>query len=113
MHMKSASQEEKNIIAGATVLVTGAGSGMGALYARRAAGVGAARVVLWDIDHVALGGIASEVSSLGAQSVAQRVDISQPAEIAGACAQLREAGHTPDVVINNAGIVRGAPFWEH
>ncbi|MCU1634288.1 MAG: hypothetical protein JWM61_2940, partial [Micrococcaceae bacterium] len=41
-------------VLGRTVLVTGAGMGMGRLYAERAAREGAAAVVLWDIDGRAL-----------------------------------------------------------
>ena len=46
---------------GTTVLVTGAGMGMGRLFALQAAREGAGHVVLWDIDGAALERVADEI----------------------------------------------------
>ena len=53
---------------GGVVLVTGAASGMGRLYALRAAREGAEVVILWDVDADALAGTADEVAALGARA---------------------------------------------
>ena len=87
-------------VQGAKVLITGAAGGMGRMYAERAVAEHAASVTLWDRDAAALARAAAElVGDLGAiAKTAQRVR--------------REVGN-PDVLINNAGIVRGNRyFWE-
>lgn len=100
---------------GKTVLVTGAGMGMGRLYALRAASEGATTVVLWDVDAVSMHDVGREVRGHGAKAVEQRVDLSELAAIQAAAAALRDEHGiaAPDVLINNAGIVKSGPFWEH
>lgn len=98
-------------VLGARVLVTGGARGMGELYARRAVAGGAAVVELWDVaDATAL---AADLSRSGADVRARRVDLSDREDIARAASELRADIGGVDVLINNAGIVRGAPFWEH
>lgn len=100
---------------GASVLVTGAGMGMGRLYALRAAREGASTLILWDLNMGAINAVADEVRALGAKAVEQQVDLSELAAIQSAATALREEhGITaPELLINNAGIVEGGPFWEH
>lgn len=100
-------------VAGRAVLVTGAGRGMGALYARRAVGEGARAVILWDIDQTALDDVAHSLADSTTTVLAQRVDISSLADITRAAAAVRTEVGAPDILINNAGIVRGGTFWEH
>lgn len=108
-------------VAGTTVLVTGAAQGMGRLYAGRAVAEGAARLILWDVDAAGLEAARAALQSAadrrpgasGATVVeAQAVDLADGAALAAAAARVAERG-VPDVLINNAGIVRGAYFWEH
>ncbi len=108
------------VMSGATVLITGAARGMGELYARRAAREGAAAIALWDIDTLRAEALAAELGAgpaavRGAQLtvVAITVDISDRDAVRGAMQRTRDAVGDPDVIINNAGIVRGALFWEH
>ena len=106
---------ESNIpftVAGGVVLVTGAAMGMGRLHALRAASEGAAVVILWDVDAAGLEGVAREVTALGARAVARAVDLADRAAIAEAARECRAEGALT-LLINNAGIVRGAFFWEH
>jgi NAD(P)-dependent dehydrogenase (short-subunit alcohol dehydrogenase family) len=106
---------ESNIpftVAGGVVLVTGAAMGMGRLYALRAASEGAAVVILWDVDGGALEGVAREVTALGARAVARQVDLADRAAIAEAARECRAEGALA-LLINNAGVVRGALFWDH
>ncbi|CAN5129190.1 SDR family NAD(P)-dependent oxidoreductase [soil metagenome] len=99
----------------AIVVVTGAASGMGLLYAQRAAGEGAKAVVMWDVDATALESAASAIRAAapGVRIVAEAVDITAQGAIEDAATSvLRDVG-VPDVLINNAGIVRGKWFWDH
>ncbi|TFC85764.1 SDR family NAD(P)-dependent oxidoreductase [Cryobacterium sp. TMT1-21] len=103
-------------VSGARVLITGAAMGMGRLYAERAVAEGAEAVILWDRDAAALAVTAAILTerSAGRTLVAPFVvDIADLGAIAQTAQRVRtEVGH-PDIVINNAGIVRGSFFWEH
>ncbi|MHA7218781.1 SDR family NAD(P)-dependent oxidoreductase [Arthrobacter sp. MDT1-48-3] len=100
-------------IRGRTVLVTGAGRGMGRLYAERAAREGAAAVVLWDVDGRALEEVVAGLASTTATVHSYVVDVASVESIRSAAdAVLGDVG-APDVLVNNAGIVRGKYFWEH
>lgn len=101
-------------LAGATVLVTGAAMGMGRLYALRAAREGAAVVVLWDKANA--DDVGRQVRALGADAVVQEVDLTRLDAIRQAAADLAREPlfkGVVDLLINNAGIVKGGPFWEH
>jgi short-subunit dehydrogenase len=124
-------------VRGARVLITGAASGMGALYAERAVREGARAVVLWDRDEAALNGVTASLRELvmdqrsespwGApgrspSSAAGRptttvhpfvVDVGELGAIAQTAQVVRKELDGVDVLINNAGIVRGKFFWEH
>jgi short-subunit dehydrogenase len=106
----------KLTVEGSRVLITGAASGMGLLYAQRAVAEGAAVVWLWDIDKKAL---AKAVKSLSLAAVPHTilrsdvVDLRRRKAIEEAADKvIRKIGGV-DVLINNAGVVRGAFFWEH
>ena len=99
--------------AGAVVVITGAARGMGELYARRAVDEGAAAIALWDVDPVALERLAFELTALGARTHAYVVDLADRDAVTKTAAQMCEEIGTPDILINNAGIVRGKLFWEH
>jgi short-subunit dehydrogenase len=103
-------------VAGARVLITGAAMGMGRLYAERAVAEGATDVILWDRDAAALAGTAAELSGragAGTRVASYVVDISDLGAIAQSAQRVRVEVGNPDIVINNAGIVRGKYFWEH
>lgn len=103
-------------VAGARVLITGAARGMGRLYAERAVAEGAKAVILWDSDAAAL---TSAAVALGARADADTqvafyvVDISDLGAIAQTAQRVRTEVGDPDILINNAGIIRGKFFWEH
>ena len=88
--------------------------GMGRLYAERAVREGAGAVVLWDLNADALEKTAAELREQGASAIyPYAVDVSSLPDIEATAEQvIREAG-VPDILINNAGIVRGKYFWEH
>ncbi len=102
-------------VRGARVLITGAAGGMGRMYAERAVAEHAASVTLWDRDAAAL---ARTVDELGAISRGRTriqsfvVDVGDLGAIAKTAQRVRRDVGNPDVLINNAGIVRGNRyFW--
>src|SRR5690554_4422645 len=99
-------------VAGMAVLITGAAMGMGRIYADRAVAEGASRVVLWDIDEDLLNQAAEQLAGQRTDVQVQRVDVSSLEAVRAAAADVLASGPI-DVLINNAGIVRGKLFWEH
>lgn len=98
-----------------SILITGAAMGMGRLFALQAAQSGMTDIVLWDIDANALDAVSREVYALGATPHAFIVDLADRAAIERTAAAVH-ALNLPggiDIIINNAGIVRGNYFWEH
>ena len=100
-------------VQGKTVLVTGGAMGMGKLFAERAIAEKAATVVLWDINEAALDQTLDELSGQGTEVYGYYVDVSDLDEIqATAAAVLDEIG-TVEILVNNAGVVRGNKyFWD-
>ena len=100
----------KSVIDGATIVVTGAARGMGEIYVRRAVAEGAKAVALWDVDLPLATALVRELRSPECDVRAFQVDLGSPQEIATAARQTREQLGSPNVVINNAGIVRSGQF---
>ncbi|WP_343212764.1 SDR family NAD(P)-dependent oxidoreductase [Arthrobacter sp. H41] len=100
-------------VEGRTVLVTGAGMGMGLLYAERAVQVKAGAVVLWDINAEALEAAVARLSGQGSAIHSYTVDVASLEQVRTAARAVMHDVGVPAVVINNAGIVRGKNFWEH
>lgn len=100
-------------VGGRKVLITGAAMGMGRIYARLAVAEGAAAVVLWDINQAALNETVAELEAKGGKVHAYVVDVSRMEAIQQAAEKVRREVGNPDIVVNNAGIVRGKYFWEH
>lgn len=103
----------RELEAGSVVVVTGAGMGMGELYAHRAVASGAAGVALWDIDREQVNRVAADLTRLGVTARAYVVNVADRKAVAKAAAQTLADFGRVDVLINNAGIVRGKRFWEH
>ncbi|MFI1917671.1 SDR family NAD(P)-dependent oxidoreductase [Nocardia sp. NPDC020380] len=100
--------------AGKKVLVTGAAMGLGKTFAQRAVSEQASDVVLWDINEQALRDTAAELAAQGVSKIHHYVvDVSDRDAIAEAGAAVRAEVGDIDVLVNNAGIVRGnGYFWE-
>lgn len=88
--------------------------GMGRLYAERAVREGAAEVVLWDRDAGGLEAAAVQLRSQGSSAVSTYpVDVGSLEEVTRSAQRVLADVGVPDVLVNNAGIVRGRYFWEH
>lgn len=100
-------------VSGAVVLITGAAKGMGRLFAERAVAEKAAAVVLVDIDEAGLSATAAELSGGSTTVHTEVLDVRRVTALRAAAKRVRAAVGQVDIVINNAGIVRGnAYFWE-
>ena len=105
-HLPSTIRAVSNIN-GATVLITGAASGLGRRLAHLAARQGAA-VVMWDISAAALDDAAAGVRPEGGAAVhAAVVDVSSREAIYAAASDLAARSIAVDILVNNAGIVTG------
>ncbi|XP_004633422.1 epidermal retinol dehydrogenase 2 [Octodon degus] len=99
-------------VAGETVLITGAGSGLGRLLALQFARLGSA-LVLWDINAEAN----EETRRLAQEAGATRVhaytcDCSQKEEVYRVADQVKKEVGDVSILINNAGIVTGRKFLD-
>ncbi|WP_129775378.1 SDR family NAD(P)-dependent oxidoreductase [Peristeroidobacter soli] len=87
-----------------TMIVTGAGGGLGEQIALRASQAGY-RVGLVDVDEQRVKAAAARIPN----AVGYRADTSSEADVE---AVLDQFGEVPDVLVNNAGIVRFGPLLE-
>ena len=105
-----------NSVKGKNVLVTGAAMGMGRLFAERAIAEEASAVVLWDVDDSALNETLAELDELAAgpcEVSGYIVDVSDVDVVADTSAAVLEDLGRIDMLVNNAGVVRGNHyFWE-
>ncbi|QWW20621.1 SDR family oxidoreductase [Schaalia sp. 19OD2882] len=99
-------------VRGAVVLVTGAGSGIGALVARGAAARGAKAVLLWDIDEDAANRVAADIVAAGVSARVWSVDVASTTSVKDAGAGVLEEFSRVDILVNCAGIVTGKYFDE-
>lgn len=96
-----------------TVLVTGAAMGMGRLFAERAIAEEARAVVLWDVNTEALGQTVAELSDGASLVRGQTVDVGDIESVRAAAAEVHDELGAVEVLVNNAGVVRGNKyFWE-
>lgn len=96
------------LLAGKTVLVTGAARGLGAAIAGTCVGHGA-RVVLTDVLE---GELAATAAALGDAVTAHVLDVADPAAWDALAEELSGTIGRPDALVNNAGIVRAASLLD-
>ena len=92
-------------------IVTGAASGIGRATATRFAAAGM-RLVLADIDSVALAAVADEITAAGHEAVAVPTDVRSSAAIESLRDAALDTFGAVQVVHNNAGVVAAGTFEE-
>ncbi len=90
---------------GDTVIVTGAGSGIGRAIARTAA-VAGLRVAAWDLAAEAVADTVAAIARDGGAAVAVTADVSDPAAVAAAL----DASGPARYLVNNAGPANSTPL---
>lgn len=106
-----ANRTRKTQIAGSTVLVTGASSGLGREFAVDAAARGAARILLVARSEERLAETAARIAEVApaAETFSLPCDLTDAQSVEALCARVIEEHGAPDVLINNAG----AGAWLH
>jgi NAD(P)-dependent dehydrogenase (short-subunit alcohol dehydrogenase family) len=96
-------------LTGKTVLVTGAGSGIGKetalAFARRGA-----HLVICDVNETGLADTAQQIGALGRDVLSRRVDVAQRDAVREFAAVVHQHVDAVDVLMNNAGVGLGASF---
>lgn len=97
---------------GYTVLVTGAGSGIGRATAKALAESGAAELILVGRDRSKLDATCAEIAAVSsAKTHVLAADLSRQDDLAAVVAAVREIGRL-DVLVNNAGYFASQPLRE-
>lgn len=104
-------KERKKDVKGKVFLVTGGAMGMGRAVAERFARDGA-RVVLWDLNESELDKTVRQMRERDWEVHSYVVDVTDRAQVYLTAEKVKKDVGTVDVVMNNAGIVRGGPFLE-
>lgn len=99
------------VLKGKSVVVTGAGRGLGRAYARAAADAGAS-VVVNDVDVVHAQAVVDEITQSGGAAVASDHDVSDPVEAGQLVARCEGAFGAIDGLVNNAGLFHVGPAWD-
>jgi len=98
-------------LSGKTVLITGAGSGIGKATALAFARRGA-NLVACDVDETGLGQTAGEIRALGREVLAQRVDVANRDQMRDFAAAVHAQVEAVDILMNNAGVGLTAGFLD-
>jgi NAD(P)-dependent dehydrogenase (short-subunit alcohol dehydrogenase family) len=97
---------------GKLAVITGAGSGIGRALATRCAGEGM-RVALADVQEEKLKALSAQLESEGTRVFARTLDVSNAVEFKDFSQQCCKELGVPDLLFNNAGILRIGETWTH
>jgi len=100
------------VFRGHVAVITGAASGLGRAFARKAAAL-EMRLVLADIDIVALQQIARELSSNGTEVLALPCDVSRAEQVQTLADAAISRFGCVHLLFNNAGVGAGGLIWEN
>ena len=89
--------------AGKCAVITGAGAGIGKVYAHALAKEGAA-IVIADIDDAVGKQAAAEIEDVGGKAIAVATDVAAEDQVARMVAQATDAFGGVDILVNNAGL---------
>ncbi|KAI6174989.1 Epidermal retinol dehydrogenase 2 [Aphelenchoides bicaudatus] len=103
--------QPKKDLNGQTVLITGAGGGIGHEIARKLA-IEGCRLVLWDMNTVLNDQTAQICENLGAKVYCQKVDVTDRHAVYRAADEACQNFGQIDILINNAGLLNPLPFME-
>lgn len=98
--------------AGRVAVITGAGSGFGLEFARKAASLGM-KLVLADVQADALEAAVAEMRGQGVEVMPYRLDVSKGEQVEAMGREVFAAWGAPHLVFNNAGVGAGGLIWEH
>ncbi len=99
---------------GQTAIITGASSGIGSGVAKALAAAGATVVVNYPVaaTEAAAVVVLEEIKSQGGHGITWQCDVSKEDEVQKMFADVIQQFGTVDILINNAGLQRDAPFNE-
>jgi NAD(P)-dependent dehydrogenase (short-subunit alcohol dehydrogenase family) len=98
-------------LGGKVAVVTGAASGIGYALVQRFAQEGM-RVVLADVEKLALDEAAEQLRSAGYEVLSVLTDVSRAEDVERLAASTYEAFGAAHILCNNAGVVKSARAWE-
>lgn len=104
-------QNRSKSIKGETVLITGAGSGLGKSLAKKMAKL-ESRIVCVDVDTKANELTVKEIKEAGGSAYAFTCDLSKKEEIYKVADKIKDQVGNIDILVNNAGIVTGKKFLD-
>jgi 3-oxoacyl-[acyl-carrier protein] reductase len=90
-------------------IVTGAGHGIGKVYARRLASEGA-RVVVAELDGPAAHSVAEELTGAGLEAIAIQTDVADETSVSGMAQQTVDEFGRIDILVNNAAMFGTVPM---
>lgn len=102
---------EQEVFGGGVAVITGAGAGIGSGIARRV-GVLGMHVVVTDISAEKAGKTVAEIVAAGGKAEALVLDVSKPAELDRAAADIFARHGAVRLLVNNAGIETIGLTWE-
>ena len=93
-------------------VITGAGSGIGRALALKCAAEGM-RVGLADLQAGRLETLAGQLKETGTEVLSCALNVADPAQVTAFSEQIGSTFGTPDLLFNNAGILRVGETWSH
>ena len=98
-------------MAGRSVIITGAASGIGRASALAFAAAGARALAIIDVDAAGLAAVAGCLDGRPVEMTSMVADVGDPQQLTAAFRTAQDALKRIDVVHNNAGIITGEPGW--